>query len=186
MSLGYLITGRNEIVAMVIFLHLSVILFTGGRGVGFCFNACWDTNPPPPTRQPPPRTRQTRPGTRPPPGPGRPPLTRQTPPGPDPPGSGRPPPGTRPPRTGRSPRDQTPPPPRETDSSIRSTSGRYASYWNAFLFMKLVSRLGYQEFSSSFNTPVTMNSLGCLNCDRGYQDQQFGNLVGLPRFFLKP
>ena len=26
------------------------------------------------------------------------------------------------------------PPPREADSSIRSTSGRYASYWNAFLF----------------------------------------------------
>ena len=25
-------------------------------------------------------------------------------------------------------------PPREADSSIRSTSGRYASYWNAFLF----------------------------------------------------
>ena len=25
------------------------------------------------------------------------------------------------------------PPPREADSSIRSTSGRYASYWNAFL-----------------------------------------------------
>ena len=26
------------------------------------------------------------------------------------------------------------PPPREADCSIRSTSGRYASYWNAFLF----------------------------------------------------
>ena len=37
------------------------------------------------------------------------------------------------------PREQTPPeqtnnPPGEADSSIRSTSGRYASYWNAFLF----------------------------------------------------
>ena len=31
------------------------------------------------------------------------------------------------------PPEQTPPPPREADSSIRSTSGRYASYWNAFL-----------------------------------------------------
>ena len=29
----------------------------------------------------------------------------------------------------------TPPSPREADSSIRSTSGRYASYWNAFLFI---------------------------------------------------
>ena len=53
------------------------------------------------------------------------PWTRQTPP-PDqadthpPPGPGRPPLGP-----GR--------PPREADSSIRSTSGRYASYWNAFL-----------------------------------------------------
>ena len=27
------------------------------------------------------------------------------------------------------------PPPREADSDIRSTSGRYESYWNAFLFM---------------------------------------------------
>ena len=31
------------------------------------------------------------------------------------------------------PREQTPPP--EADSSIRSTSGRFASYWNAFLFI---------------------------------------------------
>ena len=30
------------------------------------------------------------------------------------------------------PQEQTPP--READSGIRSTSGRYASYWNAFLF----------------------------------------------------
>ena len=58
------ITGRNE-VAKVMFLHLSVILFTGGGG--FCLNTCWDTTPldqappgsrpprsrPPPTRHPP-------------------------------------------------------------------------------------------------------------------------------------
>ena len=49
----------------------------------------------------------------------RPPRQGDTPLGADPPRS-RPPPGTR--------------PPREADSSIRSTSGRYASYWNAFLF----------------------------------------------------
>ena len=61
--------------AKVIFLHLSVILFTGG----VCLSACWDaTTPPGPGRHPPPRTRQT-----PPPGPGRhPPQTRQTPPSP--------------------------------------------------------------------------------------------------------
>ena len=34
------------------------------------------------------------------------------------------------------PRDGEPPPP-EADSSIRSMSGRYASYWNAFLFQGL-------------------------------------------------
>ena len=97
MSLGYLITGRNEVVAMVIFLHLSAILFTGG---GFCFNACWDTNPPGPGRpalgpdspgpgRPPPPDQADPPGT-------RPPRTRQTPPGPDPPDQADPP-GTRPP-----------------------------------------------------------------------------------------
>ena len=37
-----IITGRNEVVAKVIFLHLSVILFTGG----VCLSACWDTAPP--------------------------------------------------------------------------------------------------------------------------------------------
>ena len=39
----------------------------------------------------------------------------QTPPGPDPPGANTPPP--------------------EADSGLRSMSGRYASYWNAFLFI---------------------------------------------------
>ena len=50
-----------------------------------------------------------------------------------PPGTRHPPPGTRPPWDHTPPPDQTPPgtiPPPE----IRSTSGRYASYWNAFLF----------------------------------------------------
>ena len=140
------------------FLHVSVILFTGGGS---------PENPPPPvTRQtpprdqgelpqdqeePPPRTRQN------PPGPGRtPPGTKENPPGPrrTPPGPGRtppdqgeppgtrqtPPPGTKenhpPPGTKENhpPRDQADPP-REEDCSIRSMSGRYASYWNAFLFI---------------------------------------------------
>ena len=29
-------------------------------------------------------------------------------------------------------------PPREADSSIRSTSGRYASYWNAFFYLESI------------------------------------------------
>ena len=80
------ITGR--VVAKVMFLHVSVILLTGGGVSG---------------QGEPPRTRQT------PPGPGRPPGTRQTPPGP-----GRPtpsPPGTRQtPRTRQTPPDQADPP----------------------------------------------------------------------------
>ena len=88
----------------------GVCLSTGGEGV--CLSACWDAIPPW-IRWPPPGT-----GRHPPPGPGRPPRPVR-----HPPRSGSPP-GTR----------QTPP--READSSIRSTSGRYASYWNAFLFTR--------------------------------------------------
>ena len=57
------------------------------------------------------------------------------PPSPD----GEPPLDGEPPRMENPPRWRTPPdgePPLEADSSIRSTSGRYASYWNAFLFFK--------------------------------------------------
>ena len=83
---GYLvpfITGRNEVVAKVIFLHLFVILFTGGGGV---LSQCMLGYQPPRIRHQPPR-------------PGRPPRitpppplrTRQTspPPGSDPSGPGR-------------------------------------------------------------------------------------------------
>ena len=71
------ITGRNEVVAMVIFLHLSFILFTGG----VCLSACWDTTTPP--RRPPgadtPQSRHTPHGT--PLGPDTPRNRDQTPPG---------------------------------------------------------------------------------------------------------
>ena len=55
-----------------------------------------------------------------------------------PPGADTPPEQTHPPP---SPTPQTRPPwsrhpPKEADSSIRSTSPRYTSYWNAFLFNK--------------------------------------------------
>ena len=40
-----------------------------------------------------------------------------------------------PPRPGRHPPRTRQTPPREADSSIRSMSGRYASYWNAFLYL---------------------------------------------------
>ena len=72
------ITGRNEVVAKVMFLHLFVILFTGGG----CLPRCM--------------------------------LGYHTPPGADTP--------------------QSRPPGADTPPRIRSMSGRYASYWNAFLF----------------------------------------------------
>ena len=77
--------------------------------------------PTPRTSHPPPQSRQ-------------PPRTRH------PPGSRPSQDQTHPPRAD-TPQEQTPPqtrhpppPPREADCSIRLTSGRYASYWNAFLF----------------------------------------------------
>ena len=117
-----IITGRNEVVAKVMFLHVCVILFTGGvSGQG---EPPWSRHHPPPSPRQgePPRSRHP---------PGRETPQEQTrpcsPPGPEPPRSrhphsraGRTPPGTH--------------PPREAHSTIRSTSGRYASYWNAFLF----------------------------------------------------
>ena len=54
--------------------------------------------------------------------------------------AGIPPPGRRhPPPSweGGTPRDHAPPGRRHPPSGIRSMSGRYASYWNAFLFTKL-------------------------------------------------
>ena len=93
--------------AKVMFLQASVILSTGGEGSA-SVPAPLDQADPPRTRDPP--TRQTSPRTRQTPG-TRDPPTRQTP-----------------------PEDQADPPPREADASIRSMSGRYASYWNAFLF----------------------------------------------------
>ena len=96
-----LITGRNEVVAKVMFLQVCVCP-QGGGCLPQCMLGC---HTPPGTRQAPP---PPHPGTR-----QTPPKTRHTPS----PGPGR-------------------PPPREADSSIRSTSGRYASYWNAFLFLQ--------------------------------------------------
>ena len=63
-----------------------------------------------------------------------PPREQASPLGPDPPGADTPPDQTphriRPPGPDPTGADT---PPRDGDSSIRSTSGRYASHWNAFL-----------------------------------------------------
>ena len=117
-----LLPPSNEVWGKVVFLHPRVILYTGGLGSGLDADS--------------PRVGQTPLGLgRPPPmqtplGLGRPPQVGQT---------SR---GCRPPRVGQTPWGwaglpwmQTPrgwadPPP----PPIRSTSGRYASYWNAHLF----------------------------------------------------
>ena len=127
--------------AKVMFLQASVILSTGG-----CLPQCMLGYTPPWSRHPSSRSRHP-PGADPPgadthppgadtpqsrhplrsspleqtPPPSRPPW-EQTPPGADTPS------GADPPREA-----DTPPP--EADSGIRSTSGRYASYWNAFLLI---------------------------------------------------
>ena len=112
--------------AKVMFLQASVILSTGG-----CLPQCMleyttpeQTHPPEqtppradtPWEQTPPRSRHPR---------------EQTPP---------------PPRADTFPREQTPPHPREADSCIRSTSGRYASYWNAFLLTIFLNLRHFARF----------------------------------------
>ena len=95
-----IITGRNEVVAKVMFLHVCVCP-QGGR-VSASVHAGM-TDPPEPGRHPP-RPGRAPPGPGRPPRPGRtppdqaePPRTRQNPPRPGrhPPGPGRPPPGSR-------------------------------------------------------------------------------------------
>ena len=138
----YIVTVRNE-VAKVMFLHLSVILFTGGTTLAGT----------------PPRTRYTpRAGT--PPGitsprqvhpqgryiPGQVhPLGRYTPQAGTPPGRYTPQDQVHPPEPGTAPQAGTPlagtpladhVPPGSRDGYY---CGRYASYWNAFLFsMRMV------------------------------------------------
>ena len=112
----------NEVWGKVIFSVACVKNSVHGGGV--CFSACWDITP---------RTRHH------PPGPGT-PGTRhpmeQTPP-PHSPGT-RYPPGQGTPwgkHPHPYPREQTPPL-HSACWDIQSTSGRYASYWNAFLLRK--------------------------------------------------
>ena len=121
-----LITDRNEVGPRYYFhKRVSRILSTGGGGGGASVHAGI-----PPREQDPPRPDTHPPsGRHPPPGPG-------THPGPDtPPGPGTPPrPGTPPPDQAHHPPWTRHTLPREEDCSIRSMSGRYASYWNVFSF----------------------------------------------------
>ena len=87
----------------------------------------------PPGREAPRAGRNPREQTPTPPGRENPRAGRTSPGHGEPPRAGRPPAGRNPPGQGGTPQEQTPPH-READCSIRSMSGRYASYWNAFLF----------------------------------------------------
>ena len=69
---AWFITGRNEVVAKVMFLQVCVC----PQGEGVCLSACWDARTPPPTRQTPPR-----PGRHPPDQADTPPNQADTPPG---------------------------------------------------------------------------------------------------------
>ena len=114
-------TSRNEVVAKVMFLQVCVCP-QGGGCLPQCMLGChsppWMMNPP--EREPP---------------------RMENPPDGEPPPPDGEPPGWRPPQMENPPRWRTPPwmekPPREADSSIWSTSGQYASYWNAFLYVKV-------------------------------------------------
>ena len=100
------ITGRNEVVAKVMFLQVYVCP-QGGWGEGVCLSAYWDAIPPRMENPPGWRTNPPRDGEP------TPPDGEPTPPDGEPPRDGDPPDGE---------------PPREADSSIRSTCGRYESY----------------------------------------------------------
>ena len=127
----YFFTGRNEVLAKVIFSQASVILLTGGGVPDQAPPPLAGTPPPgryPPSRQVHPPSRQVHPPSRQvPPQAGTPP-SRQAPPQ-----AGTPPPGRHPPPS----RQVQPPPPETADPGIQSTIGRYASYWNAFLLLNV-------------------------------------------------
>ena len=95
----------------------------------------WQGEPPPDLAgRKPPQTRQTPPD-----------LAGRTPPKPPPPhpGPGRPSLDL----AGRTPLPRIRQTPREEDCSIRSMSGRYASYWNAFLFVFLSDDASTSEYT---------------------------------------
>ena len=100
-------TDRNEVGAKVMFLLMSVILFTGG------LPQCMLGYPPG----------------------GRPPSWEQAPPG-----------------AGTPPREADLPP------GIQSMSGRYASYWNAFLCVYVFASTGKNKFKTKC---IAYTSISC-------------------------
>ena len=136
----------NEVWGKVIFLHLSVILFTVEEEYLGRYTLPDQVHPmdqvhpqdqvPPRTRNPPDQVHPPGPGTSPrtrytPLGPGTPPRTRYT----SPPGDQVHPQGqVHPPGPGTPPTQVHP----QSSACWETTSGRYACYWNAFLFIGFV------------------------------------------------
>ena len=134
--------------AKVIFLHVSVILSTGGGGWGWrvCPITCWDIppdqkadtpdqkqTPPDQKRHPQTKSRHTQTKSRHSPDQKQTPLIKSR----HPPDQKQTPPRSKadtPPRADTPDQKQTPPDQEQTPPWIQLTSGRYASYWNAFLF----------------------------------------------------
>ena len=85
-SAGTIFTGRKEMVAKVIFLHVSVIHSVHRGGGGVCLSACWDTTPLPPRADTHPWSRHPHPPEQTPPRAD----THPTPLGADPPGADTP------------------------------------------------------------------------------------------------
>ena len=144
-----IITGRNEVVAKVIFLHLSVILFTGGVSASVHAgipHSPWEQTPP----------GADSPGGRHPPG-------ADTPPGADnPPGSRHPqgadmPPQSRHPREqiwhplgADNPREQTPPQeqtPLGADTLLQEQTPQILVYFQCFI---LVYKLIHQQNKNKY------------------------------------
>ena len=125
----------------VIFSQASVILFTRG---GVCLSACWDTTP----------GKETPPGKESAPWQGVRPLAR------------------RPPWQGRPPRQGDAALARQTPLhsacwKIQSTSGRYASYWNAILVGSVTANVKWtpQNFHCIVELMVCFNSSDLNTCD---------------------
>ena len=148
------------------------------------------------TRQtpPPPDQADTTPAGRTPPGPRRTPPDQADPPGTkeNPPRPGRPPrTKENPPGPRRTPRTrQTPPgprrPPREEDCSIRSMSGWYASYWNAFLLFNMFSyKLSSKSDLDIIHSNWRLNTTGILtSCILKKSRKSLRELITIPRSWL--
>ena len=155
----YFITGRNEVVAKVMFLQASVIPSTSGGGLPQCMlgyhtpqeqTSSLGADPPsrhslPGSRHP--QSRHTPPWEQTPPEQTHTPLGADTPPEQTHPLQQTPPQHTHTQHTPPAaytpwPDTTPPPPPQEAGSSIRSMSSRYASYWNAFLLWIPVQHIG--------------------------------------------